>query len=231
MEKPMLTREEIERAKQNLSHPIVRFLLKEKNWVSKFTANYKRQELADVQKFVSESMSGLAKRLNTLDDFSMAPLDIVSIWSQVGKDFSSSYTENNFDVLSYARGGLSSTISAAYATRGIVSPEWEEVLPFVARERELPERVFNDAANQSHFWRRIQEIMGSVAELDFYSYGSRESLHKLRMDACEDSGKYEKLMAWREKHDDALLSRIHEDFGNAIGILYAGTPEGKRKIS
>lgn len=210
----MLTREQIESAKQDVSHPVVQLLLNEQDWIARFRSLWAEAE-SDKQKFIHQEIgNGLALRLNELDDFSMAPLDIVSIWAQVCKDFPSVYM----------RYDLSSTISATYATRGIASPDWKGVVQSIARENELPETLLRDRKNQLYFWRRIREIGTNLDELSFYSYGTRENFADLSKKAYKEGDKeaekrFEKLSAWYDEHKDTILSQIHENFGNGLSTL------------
>jgi len=220
MEESMLTREQIEYAKRDISHPVVQLFLDMQDYIKKFREDYERiHDDEDEQRFVKENITPLAERLDELDDFSLAPLDIVSIWSRVYNDF-----------IGYTRYNLAATIPATYGTRGIVYPDWKGVVPFLAKNRKLPERLIKDEENQLYFWKRLREVNKSLGELDYHSYGTRKDWSGLIDKAYKEGNEkakeeFKRIIDWHEKHKDKILGEIHENFDHGFSYLFMSMPD------
>ncbi len=212
MDTPTLTKEQIETAKKDVSHPVVQVLLDMQDYIGKFNLNCKEREGSeDYQSFIGENLAPVAERLEELYNFYLGPLDLVSVWSKVTQDFQSLY----------ARYNLAAAIPSAYGKIGITSNGWEGIIPFIAKEKRLPERVMGDEKNQLYFYKRLMDVTKSLDELDFYSYGTRENFADVAEKAYVDGNQeakieLEKIITWQKEHKDAILLGIHENFGNGF---------------
>lgn len=226
MEKPMLTREQIEVAKKDTNHPVVKVFLNMQEEIKEFMWDYRKiKDNQEAQKYVTNNINPFAKKLNQLEEFSLEPLDIVSIWSRINQDFEGKI---------YVGYNLAATIPATYGTRGITSQSWKEVVPFVAKNKKIPEEILKDKQNQIYFWKRIKNVKENVKELDYFLFGTRERNFELFNKAYKEGDKeaekkIEEMIAWEEEHKDEILGKIHENFGNGFSLLFLKMPDHIKK--
>src|SRR3989344_5292849 len=170
METPKLTKEQIEYAKQDRSHPVVQILDSDEDFIKHFNEGYKkvRGDNKKVYSFVSEMMWPIALKINALEEFSFEPLDIVSIWSRI---------DESFQPTGYF---LSRNISTAYSIDGIGSPRiWVDSFQEISEQSGVPEPLLSDKDNVLNFYRRIEEIRRSLGEVELYRTGTREMVPEI----------------------------------------------------
>ena len=207
MGKPMLTMEQVEAAKLDVSHPVVRALISMKDYCKHFNEEYAKvkHDYELTQEFLRRNIAPLADKINELNEFTLEPLDIISIWSQVNKSFSGLYI----------RYDLANIIPAKYGVIGIKSLMWGEFIAHESRTKrgvcDLPEDLMNDKENMYYFYRRLWDVSKSLDEIDLYKNGIKESVERSK------------------KHDNTFLSEIHENFGNGFNSLLYFMPDEIRK--
>lgn len=221
----MLTRGQIEVAKKDITHPVVQVFLSMQDEIKEFNLAYRKiKENREAQRYITDNITPFAMRLNQLEDFTLEPLDLVSIWSRINRDFGGAYTGYN----------LAATIPTTYGTRGIDLKKWKEVVPFIAKNRKFPEEFLIDEPNQIKFWARLKNVRESLKELDYYQYGTKENWGDLVNKAYgegnkESREKVERIVAWQEEHRDEILGKIYENFGNGFSPLFLDMPDCIRK--
>lgn len=221
----MLTREQIEAAKKDITHPVVQVFLGMQDEIKEFNLTYRKiQGNVEAQRYISSNIEPFARRLNQLEEFTLEPLDLVSIWSRISQDFEGAY-------MGYT---LAAVIPTTYGINGIDSKKWKEIVPFVAKNRKFPKEFLIDEPNQIKFWTRLKNVGKSLDELDYYSYGTREDCMDLANKAYkqgdnEAEKKFEEIIAWQKEHKDEVLGKIHENFGNGFSILFLNMPDNLRK--
>ncbi|MBI2047211.1 hypothetical protein HYT26_03550 [Candidatus Pacearchaeota archaeon] len=230
MEEPILTKEHIEAAKLDVNHPVVQVLISMQDYCKQFNEEYVKvwQDNKLAQEFLKQNIAPLADKINELDEFSLKPLDIISIWSQVGKSFSGLYI----------RYDLANIIPAKYGVIGIKSPKWREFIIHESKSKgkivKLPEYLMNDKENMPYFYRRLGDVRKSLDEIDFYRNGVKENIASLARKAFkygdkEAEKRYSKIAPWTKEHDDSFLGGISENFGNGFGPLLYFMPDEIRK--
>ena len=221
----MLTKEQIELAKKDTSHPVVQLMLGMKDYIKEFNKGYEKCSGTDEAKiYRAENFQPLAKKLGQLEDFSMQPLDLVSIWSRVCEDFPKRYEKYD----------LAGAIPITYATRGINSQKWGKLVSLVMKKRMIPHELLQDDKNQLHFWVRMRDIFESMEEIRFYAHGTREDLGELGRKAYREGDKevekrFEKIVVWSKEHKDEILSELRENFGNGFNIFFRYISDEMRK--
>lgn len=219
MQEPMLTKEQIEAAKLDVSHPVVQALISMRDYTENFKKGYLqvKDDNKSAHEFIKQNISPLVEKINGLDNFSLNPSDIISIWSQVNKSFSGLYIKYD----------LANIIPARYGVIGINSLMWGDFIINESKSKgrvtELPEYLMSDKENMHYFYKRLGDVSKSLDEIDLYRNGTKESVTNLAKKAFKDGDeeaekRYNDYAIWNKEHDNTFLSEIHENFGNGFGI-------------
>lgn len=224
MKKSRLTKKQIESAEKDAKHPVVQLMLNMQDYIEDFNKGYERIN-GYRGDYIIENLQPFAKELDKLDNFSMHPLDLISVWSAVYKKF---YSLNRKDDLAIA-------LSTSYAIKKILSKEWRGLSGVILKKRKLPDNLLKDKKNQLYFWKRIKNIKESLKEIGFYRFGTRKDIGKLYREQYlgfeSANKKLNKIHAWEKEHDDNILSNLHEDFSEGLSELISNANQKiKRKI-
>ena len=234
MKKPMLTRKQIEAAKLDVSHPVVQALIGMHDYCKHFNEEFAKvkQDNQLAQDFVKRNMAPLAHKINDLDEFSLKPLDIISIWSQVDKSFLGRYVKYS----------LANIIAAKYSVIGIKSPKWGEFIVHESKSEgtidELPEDLINDKENILYFYRRWGEVIKNLKEIDFfYGISIQKDIGDLDKKAFKDGDKGaerrdDNSAAQMKNHDYSFLEGVVENWGNGLysSFLFSMPKEIRKEI-
>lgn len=223
-EVPSLTREQVEAAMHDTSHPIVQVMLSMPDYFQKFREGYEKVEGNEaVWSFITENFSPLIQRLNQLQGFSMGPLDMISIWSRKLADFGES---------NYCGYKLAGTLGAVYGTRQ-TDQKWRDNVEKIILGGKVPEDLAIDRQSYLQFAKRLKEMAKGIAEIDFYRHGTREPIPELVKASMNkhDTGarrRLDRLDSWSSEHDSPLLAGLHENFANGFFIYFVLMPEDIR---
>jgi len=214
MEVPTITKEQIEAAKQDTSHQIVQVMLSMPDYFQKLREGYKpiTDNNQEAQRFVKEQFSPLVNALNQLDDFSVSPLDIISIWSRA---------EQDLEGIGYARYELAGTIGVVYGTRGSQSESFRNRIVEIINKNAIPKDLAKDEQAALYFFRRLKALSGSIDEITFYIHGTREDMGDLATKAFGDKDekakkRWDELQKWSKEHQDDFLGSVCENWGNGL---------------
>jgi len=213
----MLTTEQVESAKKDRSHLAIVTLdsFGDSYWPSIIEKtrpedNQKRQEI------YRQAFIPFSEKLHETD-FSLGPLDIISIWSRAKEIFPEQI---------YARYELSTSLACSYGSNPIDSQDWKRVSASGSISERLHDLSKTDKAKASLFSKRLTEIDSSLKEIDLYRKGTTEDIIELARKAYveKDEEAKEKLLAIQEKEketdSDGFLHDIHENWGNGMYWMF-----------
>lgn len=161
-----------------------------------------------VRQFVRRNYGFLADALEALPDFSLEPLDLLTIWSRA------------IEVFPKDRSMLARMIATAYATQGIQTNGWRGFPRFYLKRNSIPVQVLRDKVGLSHVKVRLDQIKASERNLYVYAYGvvnpvGRNSELQLRMRSGDTEAKaeYQKFETYVREHSTPLIDETLENLG------------------
>lgn len=175
-------------------------------------------DASDYQRYDKQNYGFLADAFASAGPFTLEPLEIVSIWSRVGKIAPNSRLP---------RYELARMMINAYAIQGTSHKGWQSFPRHFLETNELPAEVLEDKVGIKHVTSRMLQVHQSLMDLDAYAYGDRDSGPEataklaLRIQEGDKNAQeeYEKLLEYYKAHRNELLEIIHENFGNAFVLL------------
>ncbi len=216
MEQPTLTREQVERAerREGIYHPVIALLESYAPQIEELNQRYRKiTDNQEQQKFLRENLGFLADALEGTEDFTLTPLELIAIWSKAHEFFSG-----------YGRYALARMLSCAYAIKNGQNQAYRGFVRHRLEDRELPQEVKQDREGLLYIQRRLAEISASLDEVDFYTYGTRESAMELGFNLAKRVQEGDKVaqkeldtLIQREKeYKTEVLAELHENFGNGM---------------
>ena len=198
----VLTREKIETAERGkVRHPIVDVMVRHAGLIGQLGRDVSRiEDGLDQQHFIAKTHGFLADAIADLEDYSLEPLEMVTIWSKVLSLFDNIYQR-------YRVAGM---IALDYARRG--TPKAGKNLPrYFIENEDYPDNVYQDKEIVNIFLNRFKEIS--------------ESIHVLVAWRRLNGGERESLSG-RQRY---LISQMAENFSNALFPLsgFLRTPSVK----
>ncbi len=224
----MLKREQIEEAKNNRNHIVIRTFdgLRMPHWGALLESLRTNSDNQQQQVLCQRAVIPFAEALNG-NVFTLKPLEIVSIWSRVTEILPSTYA-------SYS---LSTAIACAYGAMPIKSEDWKHLFRNMyeggACYEYLEDIATKDKINAIVFRQRLGDISTSYDELDYYSYGTREEMCDLAEKAYRHGDKeaeerFDRMVQWQKAHKDEVLGKIHENWGNGIFWMFNVLPREQK---
>lgn len=227
----MLTREQIDVAKRDRLHVAIRALddIGPRHWetlrdrlANTKGGNKEKQRLSgDFIIPFAETLEGQA--------FTLQPLEIVSIGAKAMELFPGH---------AYPRYSLATSIAFVFGAAAIDSEKWRHLFKGHEQnqDRYLQHLAFREEENAAIFRAQLAVIFESLAELDYYTYGTRENVFELakravRSEDPEAEREMERVEVWQREHREDVLSEIHENWGNGVGLVSAVLEPSTRTAS
>ena len=122
-----------------------------------------------IKRFIDTNLGFMADKMHRVSDFTLEPLEIVSIWSCIE------------DAPQAARSPFSRLLIASYAVQGMgliegmeteVAPSWQPVPEFYMRDGEIPKFSQREDRALEHIKMRTENILDSLRDLTVYVYGT-----------------------------------------------------------
>ena len=164
----------------------------------------------EYQAYLSENMGFLADAIEEAGNFSLEPLELVSLWSRVIELFDSRY----------ARYALSDMIVLSYAIYGLENLVWKGFPRYFLENSRLPPEVLADKEGLRHVRNRIGEISESREQLHIYLYGGKDLGPQRAADLAIEAQKGDekaneqlrRLIAHDKEHSTSILREFGENF-------------------
>lgn len=139
------------------------------------------------QKYIQENFGFLADALESTEDFTLKPLDLIGIWSKATKVCNGPESHSY-----YQRVGIAGMICSAYSTKGMQNQEkWKGFARYVLENLDLPERILDDREGLLYVKGRLDEVVESRSKIISF---------------VNDT-----------KYRTSLLDEVNENFGNGMG--------------
>ena len=213
----MLTREQVETAKQNRSHIAIEIFdsLGDEYW-KKLAESAKVEDNQEVQRVYAKGFLPFAGALEG-NLFTLNPLEIISIWSK---------KRELFEMRPYPGYQLATILSCAYGAQSLESKKWKNLFTRLFSSSEgrdsFRDLCKKDAASSKIFFNRLEEIRLSLSDIAHYREGTRESFVDLSRKAYLEKDqlslkKLDEIEARIKEYDsDGFLGAISENWGNGM---------------
>ncbi|MBI4167794.1 MAG: hypothetical protein HY515_02455 [Candidatus Aenigmarchaeota archaeon] len=212
MKVPALTKEQVSRAerREGIYHPVLDVLDRRALEIAGFNAEYKKLKGSENQQlFVATHLGFLADDMEALPDFTLAPLELIAIWSKA------------CEMMGYypRKRGLANIVPAAYATKGVQNPGWKRFTGSMLQRCELPEDVEEDKEGLLYVQARVEGIKTGLGEIEFYVSGVRDGAQTIRSlgkKAYQEGDKeaereLDRIEAYQKDHLTPVLSELLEN--------------------
>lgn len=225
-EQSPITKQDIQKAEQRvgISHPILDVI---KMHLPRLQELHEQCALIpdnqDQQAYIRANYGFLADAVVEAGDYSLEPLELVAIWSQVGEIFD---TERPGD--SYHKYAIAGIVATAYAIRELENPAFQNLPRYVLERDELPDEITSDLESMRHVRSRLDMVDGNIEDLDFYINGTRKPGVEIAFNLAKkaDAGdldakkQLDELLARSKERSTPTLQSIHENFGNGTNFIH-----------
>ena len=167
-ELPNLNREQIENAKKDRSHLAIKILDSFGNqyWTDA-VQEMRRADGNEAKQEVCRKAILPAAEAFEGQDFTLKPLEIISIWSRA---------RELFGKVTYPNYGLSTALAFSFCSRPIQSEAWKHLYQKHGQKGYFTRLCKGERENSLVFGRKLDQLRESRREIDFYIYGTRESM-------------------------------------------------------
>ncbi len=211
-EQSNLTKEQVSQAEARVgvTHPVVLVLRSHAPRIARLNSDLSGiAESANKDAFIKGNFGFLADAIEDTGDFSLEPLDMVSIWGEA----------QDQGLLATIPYKLAATVSIAYAIRGVPTPGWKGFTQHYFEEGDIPTHLLGDRAGLTHVRNRLLEVRGNRNQLDLYTHGTLEGnmrVVELTMKSKDGDGdaqkKLDALFEYHREHSTPLLGELKENF-------------------
>ncbi len=207
-----LTKEQVSQAEARIgvTHPLVLVLRSQAPRIAQLNSDLSGiAERTDKDVFIKGHFGFLADAIEDADDFSLEPLNLVSIWGEA----------QDQGLLATIPYKLAATVSIAYAIREVPTPGWKGFTKHYFEEGDIPNHLLGDRAGLTHVRNRLLEVRDNRQQLDLYTHGTLEGnmlvadLAMKSRDGDQDAQKQlNELLEYHREHSTPLLNELKENF-------------------
>ena len=219
METPTLTKDQVLRAerREGYTHPVISLLERRAPEITDFHQAYRHlKDSQDQQRLVEAYFGFLADDFGSLPDFTLAPLELVAIWSKAHEMMG--YYERKV--------GLGMVLPTSYSIKGIQNPAWKKFPRLMLQEYKLPQEVEIDREGLLHARERVNQVKANLDEVRFYMHGVRNGTTRaadLALKAYREGDntarkELDRLVAYSKEHQTRLLLELGENLGSGVTL-------------
>jgi len=214
MSRIILEPQAVERAlkREGVQNPIIDTLERYEQQILAVNASYNAvEDNSGKQQYIRENFGFLGDAFEDAGDFSVAPLDLIAIWSKA------------CDIMGlYQRYDAARMLSLSYSIIG--GHEMKGLSRYRLENDHLPPELQTDKERLSYVKNRLVKVRESVDAVDFYVDGTDEPAIELAVRLTKrtmegDAGakrQLDELIARHEERTTPVLGNIGENFANGI---------------
>ncbi len=217
---PALTKEQIERAsrREGSQYPVISVIEYHGPRIAQHNEEFNKiEDNKEQQRYAARNFGFLGDAFEEADDFPLAPLDLVAVWSKAMEVWPDNC---------YPRYGLARMLSSAYGIQG--RPDLRGLSRYFLETGKLPDGLARDKSGLVYVKSRLDHVNTSLKELKFYVSGTKESAVALAVkltarirDGDEQAGvQLKELIGSCRERSTPVLEALQENFGTGILSVY-----------